>query len=112
MRACKDKEQLVGILNAGEPLDLIPLLDSRPHSITARARGRVRLFFIPFPFAHDLIWNTPDLFSAVLAVVSMRLRDLATLATDLAFKDVTARVCKLLLEQAQTQGRDDRGGGQ
>ena len=110
LRACREKEQLVGILNPGEPLDLIPFLDNRPHSVTARARGRVSVYFIPFAAAHDLIWNTPALFSAVLSIVSMRLRDLATFATDLAFKDVTARVCDFLLEQARSQVKCESDG--
>jgi CRP/FNR family transcriptional regulator len=55
-----------------------------------------------------LIWNTPALFSTVLMGVSTRLRSLATLASDLAFKDVTARVCKILLDQAEKEGKRHR----
>jgi CRP/FNR family transcriptional regulator len=38
--------------------------------------------------------------NALLNLVTARLRKLATLANDLAFKDVSARVCHVLLEQA------------
>lgn len=106
----KEKEQLLAILGAGEPLDLVPFLDNGPHSFTARARGAVALYFIEGDTARDLIWNTPPLFSTVLMTVTARLRTLATLASDLAFKDVTARVCKILLDQAQAEGTRHRDG--
>ncbi len=99
-----DKEQLLAIVGAGDPLDLVPFLDDGPHSCSALARGKVTLYFVENNTARDLIWSTPSLLSAVLHMVSARLRTLAMLASDLAFKDVTARVCRILLDQAQQEG--------
>jgi len=43
--------------------------------------------------------------------MSVRLRRLATLANDLAFKDVTARVCQVLLEQAAREETHSKTNG-
>ncbi len=105
----QDKEHLLAILGKNDPLDLVPFLDGGPHTVTASARGPVTLYFIECATAHNLIWNTPALLSAVMNTVSARLRNLATIAADLAFKDVTARICKLLLDQAKAEGKRYRG---
>ena len=110
IQARHEKEQLLAIVGAGDPLDLVPFLDNGPHSFSAQARGTATLYFIESDAARELIWDTPPLLSAVLHTVSARLRTLATLASDLAFKDVTARVCKLLLDQAQVEGMRQRDG--
>ena len=110
LRVSQDKEQLIALLGKHDPLDLVPFLDGGPHSMTACARGPVTLYSIDYATAHDLIWNTPLLLSAVMNAVSARLRHLAAIATDLAFKDVNARVCKALLDQAKTEGKRARGG--
>ncbi len=110
LRASKDKEQLLAIVGAGEPLDLVPFLDDGPHSLTASARGPVTLYFVECAAARALIWATPPLLAAVMSSVSARLRRLATIATDLAFKDVTARICRVLLDQADAEGEHFRGG--
>lgn len=108
VRSSQDKEQLLALSLAGEPLDLVPFLDGGPHSVSAVARGPAVVHFVDCEAARKLIWDTPALFSTVLVCVSARLRSLATLATDLAFKDVTARVCKILLEQAEREGKRHR----
>ncbi len=110
LRVSQDKEQLTAILDKNDPLDLVPFLDGGPHSMTARARGPVTLYVIDCATARDLIWNTPLFLSAVMSAVSARLRNLAAMATDLAFKDVNARVCKALLDQAKAEGTRYHGG--
>ncbi len=110
LRSSHEKEQLLAILSAHEPLDLIPFLDAGPHTVRAQARGSATLYVIDQAVARDLIWSTPALLAAVMTSVSARLRLLATIVTDLAFKDVTARICKVLLDQAKVEGKPSRGG--
>jgi CRP-like cAMP-binding protein len=104
LRTSKDKEYLLAILSAGEPLDLVPFLDGGPCSCTAKARGRAVLYFINSTHASRLIWNHPALLNAVLSAVAARVRNLCSLATDLAFKDVATRVCQVLLNLAGQEG--------
>src|SRR5512135_323223 len=108
LRSSRDKVQLFALASAGEPLDLVPFLDGGPHSVSAVARGPVTVYFMESDAARAMIWNTPELFSTVLASVSAHLRNLANIASDLAFKDVTARVCKILLDQAESEGKRNR----
>ncbi len=110
LRSSQKKEQLLAILRKNDPLDLVPFLDKGPHSLTASARGPVTVYFIECAAAREFIWSTPPLLSAVMSSVSARLRNLATMASDLAFKDVTARLCKVLLDQAKAEGKRYRGG--
>ena len=110
LRSSREKEQLFAILGEHEPLDLIPFLDAGPHTVTAQARGFATVYWIDQAVARDLIWSTPALLAAVMTSVSARLRLLATIVTDLAFKDVTARICKVLLDQAKAEGKPSRGG--
>ncbi len=110
LRSSKQKEQLLALVKAGEPLDLVPLLDGGPHTFSAKARGPISLYLIDSPTVTELIWSIPPLLNAVLNAVSARLRYLCALTTDLAFKDVTMRVSQILLEMARTDGEQRRDG--
>jgi CRP/FNR family transcriptional regulator len=58
--------------------------------------------------ARQLLAQYPGVLNALLNVVSARLRKLASLANDLAFKDVSSRVCRVLLEQAVAEDASPR----
>lgn len=99
-KLCGDKEQILNLLGPGDALDPIPLFDGGTHSVTAKAMTPVIVYRFPPAAAQELIAAYPSILNALLNLVSARLRKLATLANDLAFKDVSARVCHVLLEQA------------
>ncbi len=106
----RDKEHLLAIVSPGDSPDLVPLLDGGPHTCTLQARGALTLYFIPSPLACQLIWDIPPLLNAVINAVSSRLRDLCALATDLAFNDVTTRVCQVLFRLMQAEGEPQADG--
>ena len=108
-RSSGDREQPFAILREGEPLDIVPLLDNRPHAVTASARGKVELLLIEREVARDAIWRHPLVLAAALGLLSARLKDLASLAHGLASSDVTTRVGRLLVAQARAQGAPERG---
>ncbi len=110
IRAGKDKEQLLDIAGEGDPLDLVPLLDGGPHTCTAKARGPVSLYCIDAPAASELIWNNPPFLALVMNAVCARLRMLSTQITDIAFKDVSARVGQWLLNTTEKEGRREADG--
>ena len=99
-RSSRDKEQILEIVGPGEVVDPIPLFDNGTHAVTARAMTACEIYCIPPETARQLLTTYPALLNQLLQIVSLRLRKLAALANDLAFKDVTARVCRVLLEQA------------
>lgn len=99
-KVCGDKEQILDLLGPGDVLDPIPLFDGGTHAVTAKAMTPVIVYRFAPAVAQDLIATYPSILNALLNLVSARLRKLAALANDLAFKDVSARVCHVLLEQA------------
>lgn len=99
-KVCGDKEQILDLLGPGDVLDPIPLFDGGTHAVTAKTMTPVIVYRFAPAAARELIATYPSILNALLNLVSARLRKLATLANDLAFKDVTARVCHVLLEQA------------
>jgi CRP-like cAMP-binding protein len=94
------REQILEILYAGDVLDPIPLFDNGGHAVTAKTMSPATLYFLPVDAAQEILPQCPALVNALLNIVSIRLRKLASLANDLAFKDVSARVCHALLEQS------------
>lgn len=100
VKAHNSKEQILEILEEGDVIDPIPLFDGGNHAVTAKTMTPIVVYRFAPSAAQELIVTYPPVLNALLNVVSARLRKLATLANDLAFKDVTARVCSVLLEQA------------
>lgn len=98
-RNSRDKEQILEIIGPGDVVDPIPLFDSGTYAVTAKAMTPCEIYCFPPDVAYKLIAENPVLLNQLLHIVSLRLRKLAALANDLAFKDVTARVCRVLLEQ-------------
>lgn len=100
VKVCGDKEQILDLLGPGDVLDPIPLFDGGGHAITAKTMTHVSVYRFAPDAARQLLAQYPGILNALLNLVSVRLRKLATLANDLAFKDVSARVCHVLLEHA------------
>lgn len=100
VKVCGDKEQILELLGPGDVLDPIPLFDGGAHAVTAKTMTRVSVYRFTPDAAQQLLARYPSVLNGLLNLVSVRLRKLATLANDLAFKDVSARVCHVLLEQA------------
>ena len=100
----QNREQILEILGEGELLDPIPLFDQGAHCATAKTLDDTLIYRLEPDAARQLMGDYSFVLTNLLTVMSKRLRKLATLANDLAFKDVTARVCKVLLDQALLEG--------
>jgi CRP/FNR family transcriptional regulator len=103
IKLCKtggSKEQILELLGPGDVLDPIPLFDGGTHAVTAKTMTESAVYRFAPEDAQRLLNNYPPVLNALLNLVSLRLRKLAALANDLAFKDVSARVCHVLLSQA------------
>jgi CRP/FNR family transcriptional regulator len=99
-KVCGTKEQILDLLGPGDVLDPIPLFDNGAHAVTAKTMTATTVYRFAPPEAQQLIGQYPSVLNALLSLVSVRLRKLAALANDLAFKDVSARICQVLLTQA------------
>lgn len=102
-KVCNTREQILEILGPGDVIDPIPLFDGGTHAITAKTMTPVVLYRFPPDAARRLLVEYPVLLNGLLNLISRRLRKLADLANALAFKDVNARVCGVLLEQANVK---------
>jgi CRP/FNR family transcriptional regulator len=106
-RSSRDKEQILEIIGPGDVVDPIPLFDDGVYAVTAKAMTPCEIYCFPPDVVRKLIAENPILLNQLLHIVSMRLRKLAALANDLAFKDVTARVCRVLLEQSRADAESN-----
>lgn len=98
-KTCGAKEQILELLGPGDVIDPIPLFDGGTHAVTAKTMTESVVYRFAPADAQRLLNDYPPVLNALLNLVSLRLRKLAELANDLAFKDVSARICNVLLSQ-------------
>lgn len=98
------KMHTLALLGPGDALDVIPLLDDGPHTVTARAATPVVLYAVALAEAQTLLARSSTLRLAVLHLVAGQLRQYATHVSDLAFKQVSARLAGVLLAYARPDG--------
>lgn len=101
-KTCGGKEQIFELLGPGDVIDLIPLFDGGMHAVTAKTMTVCSVYHFSPADAQRLIATYPPILNALLNLASLRLRKLAELANDLAFKNVSARICNVLLTQADS----------
>lgn len=98
------KEQILHIFGPGEPFAEVPVFAGQCYPANAEALEDSRLLFFPRASFIDLIRQHPSLALNMLAILSMRLRQLAALVEDLSLKEVPARLAAYLLYTAEQQG--------
>jgi len=104
------REVTLNIVAPGEVVGQISLLDGKPRSADAVAVEETimmvteRRYFLPFLEAH------PDFALRLLLVLCGRLRKAFGALEDIALFDLPARLARLLLELAETQGEATAAG--
>jgi CRP/FNR family transcriptional regulator, dissimilatory nitrate respiration regulator len=86
------KEQILHILEAGEPFGEVPVFSGERFPAHAQTLEVSRIFFFPRPAFVGLIKKNPHLALNMLAVLSRRLRKFAALVEDLSLKEVPGRL--------------------
>ncbi len=106
------RELTIAILESGEPLNIAPLFEGGPSVFTAQAMGRVIVYYLSEANAHTFVSDHPPVQRALLHVLNRRLYQLVSLVSELAFKDVSARLASWILEQSRERGiRTSKGNG-
>ncbi len=95
------KEQILYLARPGDVLNEISLLDGSPSPLSAETLGQEVLQGLPRTELLALLRQHPDFAAKVIDLLTARLRSMLTLVADLSFRDVTARLARLLLEHAQ-----------
>jgi CRP-like cAMP-binding protein len=65
----------LGVLSVGQVFGEMALLDDQPRSATVKALEPMRMLVIPGPAFRRLLTTVPGLSDALLATLSMRLRE-------------------------------------
>lgn len=98
------KEQILHIFGPGEPFAEVPVFAGQCYPANAEALEDSRLWFFPRAGFVELIRRHPSLALNMLAVLSLRLRQLVNLVEDLSLKEVPARLAAYLLYTAEQKG--------
>ncbi len=94
------REQVLGIVGAGEVFNMEPLLDGGLTPFTARAMSPVACLLLPGDRLVPLIREFPDLALLLMRQMAEQLREQTLLIEDLGFRSVRARLARLLLAEA------------
>lgn len=92
------RELVLRIMRKGESFNEVPVFDGGPNPATVVALEPTVLFGIPTEKMAALILKNPRVAMNVLAIFAQRLRHLVSLAEDLTFRNVMARLARVLLD--------------
>ncbi|PYN49193.1 MAG: hypothetical protein DME00_09645 [Candidatus Rokuibacteriota bacterium] len=98
------REQTLHVESAGATLAEAPIFDGGGYVATALAETEARLLFVPRPALLDLCRRRPEVALGVIAVLARRVRAFAATIEDLALRNVTARLARLLLTEVRRDG--------
>ncbi len=99
------KEIVLSIVETGQVLGEIALLDGRPRSTDAVAVGDCQLLVIERRDFVPYLERNPGVPIAMMSVLCDRIRRTNALVEDIAFLELPARVARLLLRLGQSHGR-------
>jgi CRP/FNR family transcriptional regulator len=97
------KEQILHVINPGEPFGEVAVFAGRSFPANAQALQDSRLLFFPRRAFVDLIARNPALALSMLAVLSKRLRRFTVQVENLSLKEVPARLASYLIVLAEEQ---------
>ncbi len=95
--SAEGREHVVGVLGPGATFNDVAVFDGGPNPEGAVAVGPTTVGLVPMRTMSALLEKHPDVAKAALRVLAARQRSLTGLVEDLALRDVTQRVARLLL---------------
>ena len=95
--AADGREHVLRVLGPGATFNDVAVFDGGPNSDGAVAVGPTKVGYVPTATMVRLIERHPTIANAALKLLSQRQRSLGNVVKDLALRDVTARVARLLL---------------
>ena len=104
------KEVTLNVINPGEVVGEIALLDGQPRSADCTAVDDTLLLVVERRQFLPYLQANPDLALRVIAVLCAKLRRTSSALEELALFDLPGRLARVLLNLAQDYGRPDGGG--
>jgi CRP/FNR family transcriptional regulator len=92
------KEQVVRHMGPGDSFNEVPVFDGGPNPVSAAVVEQGEVIEFSREAVLELLRAYPAFGGAVVHVFASRLRHLITLVEDLSFRQVTARVARVLLQ--------------
>ncbi|MBE3557935.1 MAG: Crp/Fnr family transcriptional regulator [Ktedonobacteraceae bacterium] len=96
------REQILRLIAAGYTFNDVPALDGGPNPASAAALEPSTIYVIGHSQLQALIAAHPAIATGVIRMLAAALRHLVSLIEDLSLRHVTARIAKLLLDEATT----------
>ncbi len=94
----KGREQVLRLLRAGEMFNEVAVVDEGPNPASAQAIEDCTLYLLRRRDLLRFLVERPGIALALARNFAHRLREAIDLVEDLAFRDVTSRVAKILLD--------------
>ncbi|MEN8140369.1 MAG: Crp/Fnr family transcriptional regulator [Thermodesulfobacteriota bacterium] len=98
------KEQILHLLGPGEPFAEVAVFAGTTYPANSMALEKSRVLFLPRQDFHELIGRQPSLALAMLATLSLRLRQFANMIEALSLKEVPSRLAVHLLLLSEESG--------
>jgi CRP/FNR family transcriptional regulator len=95
----RGREQVLRLLRPGDVFNEVAVFDEGPNDASAQAIEDCRLFLLRRRDLLGFVARRPGIALAITRTFARRLREAITLVEDLAFRDVTSRLAKILLER-------------
>jgi len=102
------KEQILHIIQPGEPFGEVAVFAGRSFPANAEAIAVSRILFLPRNAFVELIRQNPSLAMNMLAVLSRRLRQFTVQVENLSLKEVPGRLASYLLVLSREQSVSDK----
>lgn len=100
------REQTIHVEHAGGTLAEVAVFDGGAYPSTAMAEENSEVLFVSRQSIHRFLLRYPEAALSMLSYMAKKLRAVASLAEQLALKDVSQRLATLLLEEAGRNGPD------
>jgi CRP-like cAMP-binding protein len=94
----RGREQVLRLLRPGDMFNEVAVFDEGPNSASAQAIEDCTLYLLRRRDLLRFVRERPGIALAITRTFARRLREALVLVEDLAFRDVTSRLAKILLE--------------
>jgi CRP-like cAMP-binding protein len=110
LSSSEGREVILALLGRGDAFGELALLDGEPRSTDAVAREETHLLSLHQEDFRRFLSERPQVAMGLLAVLSRMVRRVTQLVHDSAFLDARARLARVLLDLARTQGQTNPEG--
>jgi len=102
--SARGREQVLRLLRPGDMFNEVAVFDEGPNPASAQAIEDCTLYLLRRRDLMRFVVERPGIALAITRTFAHRLREALALVEDLAFRDVTSRLAKILLEGGDGEG--------